>query len=160
VDDTALASLAQLLRAQRLAALGTIHAGAPFVSMVIYAEAPDFSAFYLHLSQLALHTRDLLADPRVSLMVAEADQSASRNPLTLGRVSLQGAVAAIPADAPEHASAKALYLARFPFAEFNFTLGDFALYVFTPQSGRYVGGFARAFDLTPDDLRQAALRKS
>jgi hypothetical protein len=158
MDDSALAALGQLLRAPRTAALGTLHAGGPFVSMVIFAAAPDFSVFYLHLSRLAQHTRDLAADPRASLMIAETDQSAARNPLALGRVSLQGSVAALPADAPEHASAKSLYLARFPAAEFNFTLGDFGLYAFTPQTGRYVGGFARAFDLTPADLRQAAAR--
>lgn len=156
MDDTARLALARLLRAQRVAALGTLHAGAPFVSMVIFAAAPDFSAVYLHLSRLAQHTRDLAADPRASLLMAETDRSASRNPLTLGRVSLQGVVAAIPDNSPEHASAKSLYLARFPAAEFNFTLGDFGLYAFTPQAGRYVGGFARAFDLTPDDLRRAA----
>lgn len=155
LDGENLRSLATLLHSQRVAALGTLDQDAPSVSMVIYALAPDGGA-YLHLSQLALHTRNLQADPRASLMIAETDGSPARVPLTLGRVSLQGTVVPIPDDSPDYAAARAAYVGKFPFADFNFTLGDFGLYRFIPRSGRYIGGFARAFSLSLDDLSRAA----
>ncbi|MCS6908997.1 MAG: pyridoxamine 5'-phosphate oxidase family protein [Anaerolineales bacterium] len=152
-DD--LRTLARLLRAQRIAALGTLHAGAPSVSHVVFAAAPDFSAIYLHLSRLATHTRDLLADPRCSLLLVETERP-SQNPLTLARVSLYGVASVLAPDAAEFTTAKALYIEKLPFTEFNFTLGDFSLFRFTPAGGRFVGGFARAHDVTPADLQQAA----
>lgn len=146
--------LALLLRTRRLAALGTLHDGQPHVSMALYAPAPDLAAFYLHLSRLALHTRDLHANPACGLMVSEPDTE-TRNPLTLGRISLQGQASLLAEDAPEFGAAKAAYLARFPFAAINFTLPDFGLFKLTPSSARYVAGFGRIFDLSVEDLRQA-----
>ncbi|MBL8056552.1 MAG: pyridoxamine 5'-phosphate oxidase family protein [Anaerolineales bacterium] len=148
-------TLGTLLRARKVAALGTLHGGAPNVGMVLFAPAPDFAGFFLHLSQLALHTQDLRAAPAAGLLVAERD-SDSRNPQTLARVSLQGEARLIAAEAPEYAAAKAVYLERFPFAQFNFTLPDFSLFRFVPAAGRYVGGFGKAFAVTPEDLRRAA----
>jgi hypothetical protein len=155
MTDDDLRLLAQLLRTVRIAALGTTHRGAPFVSHVVFAAASDFAALYLHLSRLAAHTQDLLADPRCAVMLAETERP-TQNPLTLARATLQGAVTLLVPETDEHAAAKALYTSRLPFTQFNFTLGDFGLYRFAPSSGRFVGGFARAFDLMPDDLRRAA----
>ncbi len=65
-------AMAHLLRERRTAALGTLRTGAPFVSMVPYAIAADGSGFVVHVSKLAAHTKDMLADARVSLLVADA----------------------------------------------------------------------------------------
>jgi putative heme iron utilization protein len=124
--------------------------------MVLFAPAPDFAAFYLHLSQLALHTQDLRVSPSAGLLVAERD-SDTRNPQTLARVSLQGQARPISPEAPEYEPARAVYLERFPFAQFNFTLPDFSLFRFIPSAGRYVGGFGKAFAVGGDELRQAAV---
>lgn len=156
MTDDDLRQLAQLLRAQRLASLGTLHGGAPLVTLTLFAAAPDFTAVYLHLSQLALHTQDLRADPRASLLIAEGERG-SQNPLTLARVSLQGEARPLAPDSEAQAAARALYLGRFPFTNFNFTLPDFRLYCFSPHGGRFVGGFARAADLTLEDLRAASI---
>lgn len=157
MTDEDLLILGQLLLSQRRAALGTLHAGAPFVSMALYAPTTDLTACYLHLSLLAAHTRDLLAAPAASLLVMAPEiAGSSRNPLTLARISLQGEAHPLPETAPEYAAARAAYLTRFPFTEFNFTLKDFSLFAFRPRAGRWVGGFARAFDVTPEDLHRAA----
>ena len=50
--------LRQLIHGKRIAALGTLHQGGPFVSMVTYAAAKDGSLI-LHVSRLAAHTRDM-----------------------------------------------------------------------------------------------------
>lgn len=147
--------LAKLIRTQRTAALGTLREGAPFVSLVLFAAAEDFSVFYLHISSLARHTRDLQTDPRVSLMIAETDDGL-RDPQTLARLSLEGEAVEVPREDPEAQALQDLYLARHPQSVFNFSLGDFALYRITPRRGRYVAGFGKIFNLGPDHLREAA----
>jgi len=48
------------------------------------------------------------------------------------------------------------FLARFPTAAQTLALPDFALYRLEIRSGRLVGGFGRAVDLTAADLRELA----
>ena len=153
--DADLRALADLLRARKIATLGTLHAGAPNVGLVLFAPAPDFSACYLHLSRLALHTQDLHAHPAAGLLIAERD-SDTRNPQTLARVALQGQAEVLTPAAPDYAAAQAVYLERFPAARFNVTLPDFSLFRFTPAAGRFVAGFGQAFAVTAEDLRRAA----
>ena len=57
---------------------------------------------------------------------------------------------------PPFEAARRLYLARFPDAEIRFGLPDFVLFVFVPEEGRVVGGFARAGRLSPEQLSEAA----
>ena len=147
------ASLASLIRAQRIAALGTLRDSVPFVSMVLYAEAADLSAFYLHLSRLAMHTQALRSDPRVGLMIAQPDTGSS-DPQTLARVSIQGEAAIVAKDSSDFSAVKALYLAKFPTAELNFGLGDFDLYRITPRTGRYVADLGKIYDLREEDWKR------
>jgi len=62
-------TLRELLRAQQVAALGTLHKGHPYVSMVPFAMLPGGTGFVIHVSQLAAHTKDMLLSPHVSLLV-------------------------------------------------------------------------------------------
>ncbi|NUM76492.1 pyridoxamine 5'-phosphate oxidase family protein [candidate division KSB1 bacterium] len=149
-------NLARLIRMQRIAAFGTLREGAPLVSMILYAVSPDFAQFYIHASRLALHTQDILNDPRASLMIAETD-TGEKDPQTLARVSIRGEVVAIPTTHSDYAKAKTVYLEKFPDAAFNFTLGDFSIYKITPRTARYVAGFGKIFNLTVEDFKQAAL---
>jgi putative heme iron utilization protein len=137
MEPDTLNDLAGLIRAQRIASLGTLRDGVPLVTMVLYAFAPDFSALYLHLSQLAPHTQAVLAEPRLGLMIAETDLGA-KDPQTLARVSIQGQARRLARSSPETDPIKALYLARFPESAPLFTLGDFDLYRVEPQSARWV----------------------
>jgi heme iron utilization protein len=148
-----LALVASLLRSQRQAALGTLRAGAPFVSMVAYAAEPDFGGFLMHLSLLAPHTRHLLADGRASLLISEPDDGRD-DVQTLARITLVGT--ATPVAEVEQAAARELYLARLPAAIPLFEFPDFTLFRLVPDEARYVGGFARAFTLTTEHLRQAS----
>ena len=146
------ASLAHLIRSQRIAALGTLRDGVPFVSMVPYVEAADLSAFYLHLSRLAVHTQAIRSDPRIGLMISQPDTGSS-DPQTLSRVSIQGEATAVAKDSADFSAAKDLYLAKFPAAELNFSLGDFDLYRITPHTGRYVADLGKIYDLKEEDWR-------
>jgi heme iron utilization protein len=148
-----LSVIATLIRSQRVAALGTLRANSPFVSMVAYAAEPDFGGFLLYLSRLAAHTRQLLAAPQSSLLIGEPDDGRD-DVQTLARITLVGAATPIPADSAEHTAARACYLARLPAAAPLFDFPDFTLFRFMPSEARYVGGFARAHTLTAKQLRQ------
>jgi putative heme iron utilization protein len=76
MDAESQKTLARLLRAKQSAALGALRDGAPLVSTALDSVAPDFSAFYIHISHLALHAQCILKDPRVSLMIGEMDTGA------------------------------------------------------------------------------------
>ena len=155
MDTETLQILSRLIATGRVSSLGTLRNGAPFVSMVLYAPSSDYSSFLLHVSRLAVHTKDILADPRVSLMICEADLTGG-DPQTLPRVTLQGEAGEIQKSTPEYQAARALYLARFPASEVTFGLGDFGLFSVRPHSGRFVAGFAQAYNITVEDLKRAS----
>ncbi len=155
MDSITEKTLANLIRTQRIGALGTLRAGAPFVSMILYTASPDFQAFYTLISRLAHHTQDILKDAHVSLMIVESGDE-SQDPQQLARVSITGQAVAITPEAADYESIKSLYIEKFPQAAFNLTLKDFAFYRIVPSSVRYVAGFAKAFDLNTEDLRRVA----
>ena len=150
-----LTSIAMLIRSQRIAALGTLREDGPFVSMVAYAAESDFGGLLLHLSWLATHTKQLLAAPQSSVLIHEHDDEPD-DPQTLARITLVGTATPIPAASAAYAAARACYLARLPAAAPLFDFPDFALFRFVPNEARYVGGFARAFTLTIEQLQQAS----
>lgn len=155
MDAESSATLAHLVRNNRVAALGTLRKGAPLVTMVPYAVSRDLTSFFVHISRLAFHTQDILADPRVCLMICEPD-TGTRDPQTLARVSLSGEAQQVPDESAGFDESRRLYLARFPDAERNFSLGDFGLYRVEPRGARFVAGFGRIFNLTPRNFADAA----
>lgn len=150
--DPATETMLEALLARPVAALGTLHEGAPFVSMVPVVPAPDGSGFLIHVSSLASHTRDLRADGRMSLMVM-APLDEEQEPLALPRLTLLGTAEAIEVDTQDHAAAAEAYLARFPQAELTLGLGDFFFFRLRPASGRLVLGFGRALSLDGAQIR-------
>jgi putative heme iron utilization protein len=157
MDDESRAALGELLRSRRTAALGTLHDGEPAVSMVPFGVAADGASFLIHVSGLAQHTRDMRRDGRVSLMMVE-DESAPTSPLALARVSIRAIAVEIIRDSGEYVSGRSAYLGRHPDAEELFGFGDFALFELRPVDARFVGGFARAFHVSAEELA-AALRE-
>ena len=145
VDAETAQLLKRLLAKERIAHLGTLRSGAPMVSMTLYLPAPDFSAFYVHVSRLAWHTQDMLQDARVALSIAERDD-ARADPFTLMRVTIRGEAAQV-ADGPKDA-----WLARFPEQAINFQLADFSFWRITPRDARFVAGFGKIHNLSAKDL--------
>ncbi|MGK2954045.1 MAG: HugZ family protein [Thiobacillus sp.] len=146
-------TLRDLLRTQQVAALGTLHKGQPYVSMVPFALLHGGSEFVIHVSQLAAHTQDMLAHPQVSLLVI-APPAPEIMAQELARITVQGKAVQFVAGTPEHAAAKAAYLARFPQSEMMFGFSDFSLFAIVPGSIRFVGGFAQATTLSPETLAE------
>jgi len=144
-------AMRELLERQDVAALGTLHKGEPFVSMVPYALAPGGGGFVIHVSRLATHTRDMEEHAGVSLLVME-ERAPEVPPQALPRVTVQGQARPCAPDDPLHAAAREAYLARFPDSEMMFGFADFSLFVIEPRSVRVVGGFAQAWSVTAADF--------
>jgi heme iron utilization protein len=128
-----------LLAATNVATLATLSDdGGPWGSMVTFAALPDGSPV-LCVSQLAEHGRNLVRDPRASLVVV--DPAPVDDPLATGRVTLAGTVAVPAGDA--HDQARAAYLAAVSSGRYYIDYTDFSLYVLTVERARWVGGYGR-----------------
>ncbi len=134
-----------LLREARSGALATLMAGSgdPYCSLVNVATAADGAPLLL-ISRLALHTRNVLADARVSLML---DERKPGDPLEGARVMLMGSVSKT-----DDAAVRRRYLARQPEAEMFVGFADFAFYEVKLKAAHLVAGFGRIVDLTPADV--------
>ena len=142
--------LRQLIHGRMIAALGTLHQGAPFVSMVPYAVERDGS-FILHVSRLATHTRDMLDHPDVSLLTTESEAS-GKMPQALARVTVEGRAEVLDRESEKHTDARDVYLSRFPDAAPLFEFSDFNIFIIKPVSARVIAGFGQAITMTGDDF--------
>ncbi len=143
-NDAVQAAWSKLVEQVRTGVLLTLRNGRPFGSHVPYLLGPDWSRAYLHLSRLAFHTQHLLADPRVSLFIAEPD-GPGKNPLALQRINLQGEAAILPPTAQAYEGVKQRYQDKFPQSKMMFGFGDFALWELTMQDAHLVLGFGQAY---------------
>jgi putative heme iron utilization protein len=135
----------KLLREGRSAALATLMPGTgnPYCSLVNVASAADGAPLLL-ISRLAVHTKNILNDSRVSLMIDERKEG---DPLQGARVMLMGT-----AVATDDADVRRRYLERQPEAEMFVGFADFAFYRLALTSAHLVAGFGRIVDLEPTDI--------
>lgn len=166
-DPPAGLAAASIVRAALKGALGTLdrRSGGPYTSLVTVATEPDGSPILL-ISRLALHTRNLDADPRASLMLegrldtfaplassrpasddplAKDAPLASDDPLASGRVTLSGRCRST-----DSATAARRFLSRHPSAAVYAGFADFRFFAFEIDRIHLVGGFGRIVDLTAD----------
>jgi putative heme iron utilization protein len=148
-------ALTELLQIQEIAALGTLHDGEPYVSMVPFALHPG--GFVIHVSQLAAHTKDMLSTPAVSLLVI-APPEPDEPPQARPRVTIQGIAARCLESDPRHSAAKAAYLTRFPDSAPMFGFADFSLFIIEPRQARFVGGFGQATSVGAETLKEIGVR--
>src|SRR5262245_33244276 len=152
--SSTLDTLAKLVHGRSVAALGTLHAGWPFVSMVPYAVLPGGDAFVIHVSRLAAHTEDMLADPRVSLLIMQPE-GADVPAQAIARVTIVGEARAIEKSSAEERACREAYIGRFPDAEPLTGFADFSFFVIRPTRARFVAGFAQATSVTAETLSKA-----
>ena len=137
-----------LLRRSRQGALATLMAesGDPYCSLVNVASHPDGSPILL-ISRLALHTKNILGDARVSLML---DERAEGDPLEGSRIMLAGrAEEAKPEDLE---ILRRRYLNTHPSAEAFVNFKDFSFFLIRPGGTHLVAGFGRIVDLKPEQF--------
>lgn len=152
--------LGGIVLGQTVAALATLHDGAPFASMIPFATWLDAGGqlrFVTHVSRLSAHTRDMLESPRVCLLITAPQDEASAEivPQALPRVSIPAVATFIDPRHPDHDPLARAYLAKFPHAADWFQLGDFSIVAFEPQSARFIAGFARALNVSVAQLSAA-----
>lgn len=134
-----------LLRRSRQGALATLMAGSgdPYCSLVNIACHFDASPILL-ISRLALHTRNILGDDRVSLML---DERAAGDPLEGARIMLAGKAEEARGD--DVAVLRRRYLNVHPSAEAFVDFKDFSFFRIRPAGLHLVAGFGRIIDLKP-----------
>ena len=135
----------KLLREARSGALASLipPKGDPYCSLVNVATAIDGAPLML-LSKLAIHTKNILADKRVSLML---DERKVGDPLEGARVMLMGSCSE-----NGEPSARKAYLRRQQEAEMFASFADFAVYRIDITKAHLVAGFGRIVDLAPRDV--------
>jgi putative heme iron utilization protein len=134
-----------LLRRSRQGALATLMAEShdPYCSLVNVASHADGSPILL-ISRLALHTKNILADPRVSLML---DERAAGDPLEGARIMLAGRAEEATGD--QAAVLRRRYLNAHPSAEVFVEFKDFSFFRIVPSGAHLVAGFGWIVDLAP-----------
>jgi heme oxygenase (biliverdin-IX-beta and delta-forming) len=146
VADFHAAQLARsLLRRSRQGALATPMTGSgdPYCSLVNVASHPDGSPILL-ISRLALHTRNIVSDNRVSLML---DERSEGDPLEGSRIMLAGRAEQVSGD--DATILRRRYLNAHPSAEAFVDFEDFSFFQIRPSGAHLVAGFGRIVDLTP-----------
>jgi putative heme iron utilization protein len=134
----------RLLRTIRTGAVGTLsEEGAPFVTLTAIATDHDGSPILL-MSRLALHTRNLERDPRLSLLLA---QNGRGDPLAHPRLTLVAT-----AERRADPSLRGRYLRRNPKAALYADFPDFSFWRAEVTNVHLNGGFARAADFGPKGL--------
>ncbi len=142
-----------------LSTLSRKRPGFPFGSLMPFAVDAAGRPVFL-ISTMAMHTQNLQADPRASLLVTEP--GAGGDPLGAARVTLVGNVAPVAPSAK--AEVRALYLQRHPNSSYWVDFDDFAFFAMDVVDVYYVGGFGvmgwvNAPDYTvapPDPLAESA----
>jgi heme iron utilization protein len=152
-------TLVHLARTGALSTLSRRHPGHPFGSVMPYAP-DDQGAPLLLISAMAMHTQNLEADARASLLATQPGWT--EDPLAGGRVTLMGRAARV--SDRERGAAREAYLARHPKAAFWVDFEDFAFWRLEVTDVYFVGGFAAMDWVTgegyatarPDPLADAA----
>ena len=129
-------TLIYLGRVGSLSSLSRKQPGFPFGSVMPYGLDDHGRPIFL-ISTMAMHTQNLQADSRASLLVTQ--EEASADPLGASRVTLVGNVT--PVREPEVADARKLYLARYANSKYWVDFEDFSFYRMDVVDVYYVGGF-------------------
>lgn len=124
--------------------------GHPSISRIAFGLGPDGMPTTL-ISGLAPHLAALKADPRCSLLLGEV--GAKGDPLTHPRLMIRARASFVAADDPGRSALRDHWLKGHPKAALYIDFPDFAFVRLTPESAVLNGGFARAYRMTPDDLR-------
>ncbi len=111
-------------------------------------------ACYLYLSELARHSTNLIANPAISLLFIEGEEK-TKNLFARRRIILQGEVQIIARDTHLYKTVMTEFKLQFgDFIDVIEPLQDFHLFQIIPQTGRFIRGFAQAYELTGPGLNQ------
>jgi len=153
-------TLVYLGRVGSLSTLSLKQPGFPFGSVMPYGLDDHANPIFL-ISTMAMHTHNVQADSRASLLVTQPD--AVGDPLGSSRVTLLGNV--LPVPEADVAEARKLYLARHADSKYWVDFKDFSFYRMNVIDVYYVGGFgvmgwvpaSEYYSAQPDPLADSAM---
>ncbi len=132
-------------------------AGEPEASYAAYVEHDG--SYYVYTSELSAHTANLAASGCCSLLFIESEAEA-KHLFARRRLTLQCKAMEIHRESPDFEPLMDRFVAKFGnFMGMMRKLADFHLYQLQPQSGSYVAGFAQAYTLEGEGLREIKHRK-
>jgi hypothetical protein len=143
-----------LMSLTSVATLSTIsrkHAGFPFGSLMPFALDSSGRPIFL-ISNMAMHTQNLKADPRCSLFVGQA--GADGDALGAARATMIGNAEPVPEN--DIAGVRDLYLARHENSRYWVDFPDFSFFRLQPIDLYYVGGFGVMGWVVAQDYEHAA----
>jgi putative heme iron utilization protein len=132
-------------RGRTLVALGRIgtlstqsrkRPGFPFGSVMPYGSDEQGRPAFL-ISNMAMHTQNLKADARASLLVMQ--ENGENDPLGSARITLVGEV--LPVPQPETGAVREMYLSRHQNARYWVDFDDFGFYRMQLEDVYFIGGF-------------------
>jgi putative heme iron utilization protein len=140
----------RLMESERHGVLCTISreiAGWPFGSIAPYAISNSGDPILL-ISEIAEHTRNLRADSRSSLLIA--DSTAVEDPQAAARITLIGHSREV--EAGDLDEVQGCYFERFPKSKTYFDVHDFSFFVIRIERARFIGGFGAIYWLDPAEI--------
>lgn len=133
--------------------------GIPDISYAPFVRVGS-GCFYILISELAVHTHNLLTNPRASVMFVRPE-SESDNQFARERAIFDCSVKEIERNDDCYSTQlKALQDQFGEIVGLLRSLSDFHLFALTPISGRYVAGFGQAYTINVRDRSLSPLRKS
>ena len=150
------AEVRQLAYATNVGALATLSVdpateGFPFGSVVPYALDEEGRPLIL-ISDIAQHTRNVIADPRVSLLVSEQETD---DPQAGWRVTFVGRMVRLERDGDDGFN-HARYVAQVPDAPSYYDAHGFGLWRMEVARIRFIGGFGKIHWVESDDFLRTA----
>lgn len=143
---SAVQSARRVLRLAPTGGFATLGAdGSPFASLVTTATTMEGEPLVM-LSDIAVHTKNLKRDPRVSILLV-APGGEGGDPLAGARLSVTGTIAE-----DTDAGHRRRFLARHAEATGYSTFRDFHLYRISVTGSHLVAGFGRIVDVPPAEL--------
>lgn len=110
--------------------------------------------FYVYVSEMAAHTANLLNQKKASVMVI-ADESASAQIFARKRATFTCQASEVERESAHWVKVMALFSAKFGNVVDHLKgMADFHLMELTPEKGRLVIGFGKAYDVTGENLGQ------
>ncbi|MCS6296253.1 MAG: DUF2470 domain-containing protein [Nitrospira sp.] len=145
-------TLVYLQQTGGLSTLSRKQPGWPFGSVMPYALDDQGQPLFL-ISTMAMHTQNLLGDPRASLLVTPPESRT--DPLGAARVTLMGSATRVAKE--ESALVRERYLARHANAAYWVDFNDFGFFRMAIADIYFVGGFGSMGWVAPAEYAVAAV---
>ncbi|MCG9749960.1 heme utilization protein HutZ [Vibrio brasiliensis] len=124
--------------------------GRPNVSYAPYVQNQD--GYFVLISEIARHARNLQVNPNVSIMLIE-DEDSSKQLFARKRLTFDAVACVVPRDSQQWQQVIAQMLGRFgEIIEGLSQLEDFVLFNLKAEKGLFVKGFGQAYQVSGDDL--------